>query len=64
MDKESKLRFVDDLTKLKKINLLTIGLTSTQHKKKVQNDIHESNLFVPNNNLKSQEYLDKKTRTY
>ena len=59
VDKKSKFKFVDDLTTLEKINLLTIGLASFNTKNQVPNDIQKSNLFIPNTNLKSQEYLDK-----
>ena len=59
VDKESRYKFVDDLTALEKLNLLTIGLASFNIKNQVPNDIHTSNLFIPSENLKSQEYLNK-----
>ena len=42
-----RFNFVDDLTTLEKINLLTIGLASFNIKK-VANDINKNNLFIPN----------------
>ena len=59
VDEESRYKFVDDLTALEKLNLLTIGLASFNVRNQVPNDIHTNNLFIPNENLKSQEYLNK-----
>ena len=57
--KESRFKFVDDLTTLEKINILTIGLTTFNSKLQIPNDINQSNLFIPNENLKSQTVLDQ-----
>ena len=58
MNPDSRFKFVDDLSTLEKITLLTIGMTSHNSKLQVPNDIIDSNLFIPPNNLKSQEYLN------
>ena len=59
---DSRFKFVDDLSTLEKITLLTIGMTSHNSKLQVPNDIIDSNLFIPPNNLKSQEYLNNTQR--
>ena len=56
--KDSRFKFVDDLTVLEKIQILVIGLTSYNSKYQVPNDIHMNNHFIPKENLKSQSYLD------
>ena len=56
---DSRFKFVDDLTALEKINILMVGLASFNSKYQVPNDILQNNLFIPGENLKSQEYLDK-----
>ena len=43
----------------KKKNILLIGLTSFNAKVEVPNDINKSSLFIPINNLKSQEFIDQ-----
>ena len=55
--KDSKFKFVDDLTDLEKIYILTIGLTSFNTKLQTPNNINEGNLFIPNENLKTQTIL-------
>ena len=55
---EDRFKFVDDLTILEIVNLLTIGISSFNTKHEVPNDIGEDNLYIPPENLKSQEYLD------
>ena len=57
--KDSRFKFVDNLTVLEKINILIIGLTSFNTKLRIPNDINESNLFIPNKNLKTQTILDQ-----
>ena len=55
---DSRFKSVDDLSTLEKITLLTIGMTSHNSKLQVPNDIIDSNLFIPPNNLNSQKYLN------
>ena len=43
---EDRFKFVDDLTALEIVNLLTIGLTSYHLKKQVPNDIPTHNQFI------------------
>ena len=54
---EDRFKFVDDLTTLEIINLLTIGLSSLYMKNHVPSDIPEHGQFIDGNNLKSQDYL-------
>ena len=57
VEKESRFKFVDDLTALEKINLLLIGMASHNSRRQVANDTHMSNLVIPPQHLKSQTYL-------
>ena len=57
--KDSRFKFVDDLSILEKINLLLVGMASHYSKQQVPNDVHMSNLVIPPENLKSQSYLDQ-----
>ena len=52
-------KFIDDLSVLEVINLISIGLTSYNFKNHVASDIGTNQLFLPTDNLKSQVYLDK-----
>ena len=56
---DSRFKFMDDLTILEKINLILIGMTSYNSKFQVPNDMNESNLYIPSENLKSQTYLNE-----
>ena len=56
---EDRFKFVDDLSTLEIINLMTIGLSSLLVKNHVPNDIPSHGQFISNENLKSQEYLNK-----
>ena len=55
---EDRFKFVDDLTTLEVINLLTVGLSSLNMKNHVPSDIPEHGQFVNSSNLKSQDYLN------
>ena len=54
---DDRFKFVDDLTTLEIINLLTVGLSSFFMKNQVPSDIPEHGQFIEGNKLKSQEYL-------
>ena len=54
-----RFKFVDDITVLDVVNLLTVGLCSMNIKNQVPNDIHENNQFIYPENLQSQKYLDQ-----
>ena len=53
------LLLVDDKTTLEVINPLNIGIASHNFKANIPNNILESNLKIPCDNLKTQEYMDK-----
>ena len=51
VSEEDRFKFVDDLTALKKIALLTIGIASHNIKQQVPYDINTSNLFIPSQKI-------------
>ena len=59
VNQEERFKFVDDLTILEIVNLLTIGLTCYNIKYQVPSDIIEGTQFIPAVNLKSQGYLEE-----
>jgi hypothetical protein len=54
-----RYKFVDDLTCLEKINLLSIGLASYNCKLQVPSDIPSHGQIINSEHLKTQGYLDK-----
>jgi hypothetical protein len=56
---EDRFRFVDDLTVLEIVNLLTVGLTSYNLKQNIPTDIPTHNQYIPAGNLQSQDWLNK-----
>ena len=59
MNTEDRFKFVDDLTVLEIVNLLTIGITSMNLKQHIPNDVPVDNQFIPAENLKTQKWLDQ-----
>ena len=59
ISKEKKFKFIDDLSFLELINLLSIGLSSYNFHRHVASDIPTNGYLIPNENLKTQEYLNK-----
>ena len=56
--KESeRYKFIDDLSILEIVNLLTVGITSFNLKQQVPSDIPLHNQYIPSLNLKSQQWL-------
>ena len=55
---EDKFKFVDDLSTLEKINVITIGLTSYNFKQHVASDVGVDQLFLPNENIQAQSHMD------
>ena len=55
---EERFKFLDDLSILEIVNLLTIGISSYNIKQHVPSDIPVSNGFIESNYLKTQSYLD------
>ena len=56
---DDRFKFVDDLSTLEIINLITIGLSSFNTKNQVPSDIPTHGQYINPGNLKSQEYLNK-----
>ena len=56
---DDRFKFVDDLSTLEVINLLTIGLSSLFMKNQVPSDLPTHGQFVDASNLRSQSYLDQ-----
>ena len=57
--KEDRFKYVDDLTCLEVINLLSIGLSSVNFHQHVPSDVPTDGFFVDARNLLSQGYLDE-----
>ena len=58
VDLKNRFKFVDDLSILEVVNLLTVGLTSFNLKNQVPSDIPLHNQFIPGENLKTQDWLN------
>ena len=56
---EDRFKFVDDLTALEIVNLLTVGLASYNIKSQVPNDVPSHNQYIIPHNLKTQDHLNK-----
>ena len=59
VDVADRFKFVDDLSILEIVNLLTVGITCFNIKQQVPSDIPPHNQFIPAENLESQVWLDK-----
>ena len=59
VQEEDRFKFVNDLSTIEVINLLTIGLSSFNMKVQVPSDIPTHGQFVDSSNLKSQDYLNQ-----
>ena len=59
MDVKDRFKFVDDLSILEVVNLLTVGITSYNIKNHIPSDIPSHNQYIPPENLESQKWLDK-----
>jgi len=58
VNKDEKYKFVDDLTVLEIIDLVSIVLTSYNVKQHIPSDVSVHNKCIPPQNLKSQEWLE------
>ena len=59
VDSKDKFKFIDDLSILELIALLSQGLASFYHKNSVPSDIGIDRAYLPPENTKTQEYLEK-----
>ena len=55
---EEKYRFIDDLSIIEIINLISVGISSYNSKVQVPSDIIEENTYIPPENITSQKSLD------
>ena len=58
LSQEDKYKFVDDLSVLEVINLITVGIASYNFKQHVASDIGIDQLYIPSENIKSQSYMN------
>ena len=56
---QKRFKFIDDLSILEIINLISIGLSSFNSKQQVPRDIADHNQYIPPENLHSQAYLNQ-----
>ena len=59
LEYDEKFKFIDDLSILEIINLLSIGIASYNFHNHVPSDVGIDNLYLDPKNIQSQEYLDK-----
>ena len=59
LDPEEKYKFIDDLSILEIVNLVSIGLASYNCHTHVPSDIGINNSYLDSSNIKSQQYLNK-----
>ena len=59
VSESDRFRFIDDLSVLEIVNLLTVGLTSFNLKVQVPNDLPIHNQFISPEELKTQQWLDE-----
>ena len=59
IEEEDRFKFVDDLSFLEIIYLLSVGISSYNIKAHVSSDLPTHNQIIPNSNLKSQDQLEK-----
>ena len=52
-------KFVDDKTTLEVVNLLSIGIASHNNRSRVPSNIMSSNIFIPSENLMTQDHLNR-----
>ena len=58
VSESDRFKFIDDLSVLEIVNLLTVGLTSFNLKQQVPTDIPSHNQYIPADNLQSQVWLN------
>ena len=58
VDSKHKFKFVDDLTALEIVNLISVGMSNFNVKMSIPNDIPSHNGYISKENLKTQSYLN------
>ena len=59
VSEKDRFKFIDDLSILEIVNLLTIGISCYNVKSHIPSNIGIHNQFIPASNLKSQKYLNQ-----
>ena len=59
LDDNRKFKFIDDLSIIQIINILSIGISSYNFKLHVASDIPTNGYYISNTNLKTQDYLNQ-----
>ena len=59
ISKDKKFKFIDDLSILEMVNLLSIGFASYNFQMHVASDIPTNGYYLPSENTQTQEYLNK-----
>ena len=59
LPEDEKFKFIDDLSILEIINMISQGISSYNSKLHVPSNIADHNQYIPPSNLKSQHYLDR-----
>ena len=57
LDQDEKFKFIDDLSTLEILNLISIGLASYYYQNHVPSDVATNSLYLDPKNIKSQKYL-------
>ena len=57
VNESDRFKFVDDLTTLEIVDILSVGLTSYNVKQHIPSDIPTDFNFIPSENLKSQQHF-------
>ena len=55
---DEKFKFIDDMSTLEVVNLLTIGIASFNFNSQVPNDIATGDMYIPAENLRTQNIID------
>ena len=58
VSESDRFKFIDDLSALEIVNLLTVGICSLNLKQQVPSDVPVHNQYIPPENLKSQTWLN------
>ena len=58
VDPELRFKFLDDLSVLEVVNLLTVGISSYNIRMHVPSDIPSNNGFIPSENLHTKNYIE------
>ena len=58
LSEDDKYKFVDDLSVLEIINLISVGMSCYNFRQHVASDIGTNQQYIPSGNIQSQQYMD------